>query len=84
MSEVYRLAVAVTNQVNQELDNFTSPAKPIGGNVMAHASTFRIRLRHSVYRRRAELTHSPYLQEKYAYFGLSAEGVCDVTIPDPV
>lgn len=51
---------------------------------MAHASTFRIRLRHSVYRRRAELTHSPYLQEKYAYFGLSAEGVCDVTIPDPV
>ena len=44
-SEVYGLTVAVTNQINEHPDDFRGPFshKPVGGNVMAHASASRIR-----------------------------------------
>lgn len=85
-SEVYRAAVVVTNQVIEAPEDFTGPFrhKPIGGNVMAHASTYRIRLRQLGWHRRAELIHSPYLPENRAWFGLSAEGVYDVPTPEPL
>ena len=75
----------VTNQVNKAPTDFTGPFlhKPIGGNVMAHASTYRIRLRQFGPHRVADLTHSPYLPEKHVYFGISAQGVCDAT-PEPL
>ena len=86
ISEVYGVAVVVTNQVNEAPTDFTGYLrhKPIGGNVMAHASTYRIRLRQFGPHRVSELTHSPYLPEKYVYFGISAQGVCDVSTPEPL
>jgi DNA repair protein RadA len=84
LSEVYRVAVVVTNQVNEIPEVFTGPFrhKPIGGNVMAHASTYRIRLRQFGSYRIAVLTHSPYLPEKQIYFGISAIGISDVPNPE--
>jgi DNA repair protein RadA len=85
ISEVYGVAVVVTNQVNEAPTDFKGPfPKPIGGHVMAHASTFRIRLRQFGPDRIADLIHSPYLPEKHVYFGISAQGVCDVPTPEPL
>ncbi|SRR6266487_2946885 len=85
ISEVYGVAVAVTNQVNEAPTDFKGPfPKPIGGHVMAHASTYRIRLRQFGPDRIAGLTHSPYLPEKHVYFGISTRGVCDVPTPEPL
>jgi DNA repair protein RadA len=82
-SEVYGVAILITNQVNQAPEEFPGPfPKPIGGNVMAHASTFRIRLYQFGYLRRAELTHSSYLPENRACFEISKEGVYGM--PDPL
>lgn len=85
ISEVYRVAVVVTNQVNQTPEELTGPIpKPTGGNIMAHASTYRIRLRQFDYRRLAELIHSPYLPEDHVHFGISAQGTYDVQDPQPL
>ena len=46
-SEVYEVVVLVTNQVNESPDCYTAYLyrhRPIGGNIMAHTSTYRIRL----------------------------------------
>lgn len=86
-SEIYRVAAVVTNQVNEVPDNFGARAfrhRPAGGNIMAHASTYRIELRQFVSHRIAGLIHSPYLPEKQVYFGISAEGVNDVPKPEPL
>jgi len=85
ISQVYGVAVVVTNQVNEAPTDFKGPfPKPIGGHVMAHASTYRIRLRQFGPHRIADLIHSPYLPEKHVYFGISAQGVCDVPPPEPL
>ncbi len=85
ISEVYGVAVVVTNQVNQSTEGFTSPfPRPIGGNIMAHSSTYRIRLRQFGPHRIAGLIHSPYLPEKQVWFGISVEGVHDVPEPEPL
>jgi DNA repair protein RadA len=82
-SEIYGVATVVTNQVNQTPEEFPGPfPKPIGGKVMAHASTFRIRLHQFVDLRMARLIHSPYLPEQQICFGISAEGVYGE--PDPL
>jgi DNA repair protein RadA len=80
ISEVYGVAVVITNQVNQTPDNYPLDLnhKPLGGHVMAHASTFRIYLRLSGVNRKAALVHSPYLPENVARFTLSQQGVSDV------
>jgi DNA repair protein RadA len=48
ISEVYWVAVVITNQVNQTPDNYPLDLynhKPPGGHVMTHASAYRIHLR---------------------------------------
>ena len=85
LSEVYRVAVVITNQVNQSPEVFLgSSPNPVGGHVMAHASTFRIKLRQFGYYRIAELIHSSYLPEVQVYFGLSEQGLHDVPNPEPL
>jgi DNA repair protein RadA len=80
ISEVYKVAVVITNQVHQTPDNYPLDLnhKPLGGHVMAHASTYRIHLRVSGVNRKAVLVHSPYLPENVARFTLSEQGVSDV------
>ena len=87
LSEIYGVAVVVTNQVNEVPDPHAAypyQHKPIGGNVMAHSSTYRIRLGKEVLHRMADLTQSPYLPEKKVWFNISAEGVYDVPDPKPL
>ena len=48
MAQVYNIAVVITNQVLNSTDGTCRNSdKPIGGNIMAHSSTFRIQLRGS-------------------------------------
>jgi len=43
VAQTYGIAVVVTNQVNYSSHPYA--AKPIGGNIIAHSSTYRISLR---------------------------------------
>src|SRR5687768_18173127 len=46
IAEIYNVAIIVTNQVQSTPDTFFGdPTKPAGGNVIGHASTYRIYLR---------------------------------------
>ena len=49
MADEYGVAVLITNQVVAQVDGAAmfaaDPKKPIGGNIMAHASTTRLYLR---------------------------------------
>jgi DNA repair protein RAD51 len=52
--------------------------KPIGGNIMAHASTTRLRLRKGRGDNRiCTVFDSPTLPEADAQFAVGAQGVCD-------
>jgi DNA repair protein RadA len=80
-SEVYEVAVVVSNQVNEAPNPFAGSLirnKPIGGNIMAHDSTYRVGLRQFGDKRIAELIHSPHLPENQAYFQVSEKGVLDM------
>lgn len=76
----YNLAVYVTNQV---MDNpgilFGDPTTPIGGNVLAHTSSYRVYLRRSKEDRRiAKLVDSPNLPDNECVFRVTPEGITDV------
>ncbi|KAI8105737.1 hypothetical protein M9434_000319 [Picochlorum sp. BPE23] len=83
LADQYGAAVVVTNQVVQaNLDGasmFAGPTvKPIGGNIMAHATTTRLHLRKGRGETRiAKLVASPSMPEADATFGISPEGVTD-------
>jgi RecA/RadA recombinase len=45
IAQVYNIAVAITNQFQTSPDELRNNSDiPIGGNIIAHTSTFRIRL----------------------------------------
>ncbi|MCI4331568.1 MAG: DNA repair and recombination protein RadA [Thermoplasmata archaeon] len=73
----YNAAVVVTNQVSSRPDIlFGDPTRPIGGNIVAHAATYRIFLRKSKPPKRiARLIDSPNLPEGEAVFSLSTDGI---------
>lgn len=79
LAEKYNLAVYITNQVMDDpAMMFGDPTKPIGGNVLAHASTYRIYLRKSKEEKRiARLVDSPHLPEAEAVFRVKETGICD-------
>lgn len=78
-ADTYNAAIVVTNQVSARPDIlFGDPTRPIGGNIVAHAATYRIYLRKSKPPRRiARLIDSPNLPEGEAVFSLTSEGVRD-------
>ena len=78
-SDTYNAAIVVTNQVSARPDIlFGDPTRPIGGNIVAHAATYRVYLRKSKPPRRiARLIDSPNLPEGEAVFSLTTEGVRD-------
>ena len=75
--DTYNAAVVVTNQVSARPDIlFGDPTRPIGGNIVAHAATYRLYLRKSKPPKRiARLIDSPNLPEGEAVYSLTAEGI---------
>jgi DNA repair protein RAD51 len=76
------VAVLITNQVVASVDGASmfqqDPKKPIGGNIMAHASTTRLYLRKGRGETRiCKVYDSPCLPESEAVFSLSNEGIID-------
>ena len=58
---------------------FAGPSvKPIGGNIMAHATTTRLWLKKGRGENRVcKIMSSPSLPERDANFAIGAEGICD-------
>lgn len=83
MADEFGVAVVITNQVVQaNLDGgsmFAGPAvKPIGGNIMAHATTTRLALRKGRGDTRiVKIVASPSLPEADATFSIGPEGVTE-------
>ncbi|KAK3136657.1 hypothetical protein QOZ80_5BG0440350 [Eleusine coracana subsp. coracana] len=83
LADEFGVAVVITNQVVAQVDGaamFAGPQiKPIGGNIMAHASTTRLFLRKGRGEERiCKVISSPCLAEAEARFLISSEGVTDV------
>ena len=78
-ADTYNAAILVTNQVSARPDIlFGDPTRPIGGNIVAHAATYRVYLRKSKPPKRiARLIDSPNLPEGEAVFSLTSEGIRD-------
>lgn len=78
VAEIYNVAVVVTNQVQSQPDSFFGdPTKPAGGNVIAHACTYRLYLRKSGQERVAVMVDSPYHAYSDTRFQVTAKGVED-------
>jgi DNA repair protein RadA len=79
LSDRYNLAVYITNQVMSRPDVFFGdPTVAIGGNIVGHASTFRVYLRKSKGDKRvARMIDSPCLPESECVFRVNADGIRD-------
>ncbi|GAB1597405.1 DNA repair protein RAD51 homolog 1 [Argonauta hians] len=82
LADEFGVAVVITNQVVAQVDGasmFTSdPKKPIGGNIIAHASTTRLYLRKGRGETRiCKIYDSPCLPEAEAMFAINADGIGD-------
>ncbi len=73
----------MTNQVVAQVDGnpfAADPKKPIGGNIVAHASTTRLRLRKGRGENRiCTVFDSPTLPEADCQFAVGPAGICDAT-----
>jgi DNA repair protein RadA len=80
MSDIYNVAVILTNQIQATPDVFFgNPNKPAGGNILAHGSTYRIWLRKSKESRRiARIIDSPLHPESECVFTITTNGIIDV------
>jgi len=78
LAETYNIASIMTNQVMSSPDQFFGdPTKPIGGNVVAHTSTYRIYFKKSGKKRIARMVDSPHHPEMDVIFALGEAGVED-------
>jgi DNA repair protein RadA len=77
LSEVYNVAVVLTNQVQTTPDNtFENPSvRAAGGNIMGHACTYRIFLRKAGRDRIAVMVDSPHHAYSQVKFTISERGV---------
>lgn len=82
LADEFGVAVVITNQVVAQVDGASmfaaDPKKPIGGNIMAHASTTRLYLRKGRGETRiCKIYDSPCLPESEAMFAINADGIGD-------
>jgi len=83
LADEFGVAVVISNQVVAQVDGAAAmfaadPKKPIGGNIMAHASTTRLYLRKGRGETRiCKIYDSPCLPESEATFGIYADGIGD-------
>ena len=79
--ETYKCACILTNQVQSKVDGFLMPGmdpnKPTGGNVMGHASTYRISLRKSGKKKTATMVDSPDKDWETVPFYVTKKGLSD-------
>jgi DNA repair protein RadA len=77
LSEIYNIAVVLTNQVQTTPDNtFENPSvRAAGGNIMGHACTYRIFLRKAGRDRIAVMVDSPHHAYSQVKFTISENGV---------
>ncbi|HYZ49949.1 MAG TPA: DNA repair and recombination protein RadA [Nitrososphaeraceae archaeon] len=79
LAEIYNIAIVITNQVQSSPDTFFGdPTKAAGGNVLGHASTYRIYLRKSGENRIAKMIDSPYHPYSDARFTVNERGTDDI------
>jgi DNA repair protein RadA len=81
LAEVHNLAVVVTNQVQSQPDDFSAGRdglRATGGNVMGHATTYRILLRKAGSTRIGIMIDSPYHAYDQTRFAITEAGVQDV------
>ena len=81
LAEVHNIAVVVTNQVQSQPDDFSAGhdgLRATGGNVMGHATTYRILLRKAGKARIAIMVDSPYHMYDQTRFSITEAGVQDV------
>jgi DNA repair protein RadA len=77
-AETYNCAAIATNQVMASPDVFFGdPTKPIGGNVVAHTSTYRIYFKKSGKKRIARMVDSPHHPEEEVIFTVTEAGISD-------
>ncbi|OXA42706.1 DNA repair protein RAD51 homolog 1 [Folsomia candida] len=82
MADEFGVAVVITNQVVAQVDGGAmfqaDPKKPIGGHIMAHASTTRLSLRKGKGENRVcKIYDSPCLPESECTFSINADGIGD-------
>jgi DNA repair protein RadA len=80
VSDAYNLAVFITNQVTAMPDAMYAhdPISPIGGNIVAHSSTYRILLRRSKAELRiAKMIDSPEHPDQEVVFTCTDNGIGD-------
>ncbi|MGH0122938.1 UNVERIFIED_CONTAM: hypothetical protein FKN15_018605 [Acipenser sinensis] len=82
LADEFGVAVVITNQVVAQVDGAAmfaaDPKKPIGGNIIAHASTTRLYLRKGRGETRiCKIYDSPCLPEAEAMFAINPDGVGD-------
>jgi DNA repair protein RadA len=82
LAEIYNVAVVYTNQVQAQPDNFYGNGfdsmRAAGGNIMGHASTYRIFLRKAGHNRIATMLDSPYHAFSRVGFTIGEEGIEDL------
>ena len=80
LASTYNICVFVTNQVMAKPDTFFGdPTEAIGGNIVAHNSTFRLYLRKGKKGTRvAKLVDAPNLADSECCFMVTEEGLKDV------
>ncbi|GAA5887455.1 hypothetical protein JCM6882_002536 [Rhodosporidiobolus microsporus] len=83
LADEFGVAVVVTNQVVASVDNAPGAPgdsrKPIGGNIMAHASTTRVSMRKGRGPERiAKIVDSPCMPEADGKFQITSQGITDV------
>ncbi|XP_018324343.1 DNA repair protein RAD51 homolog 1 [Agrilus planipennis] len=82
LADEFGVAVVITNQVVAQVDGAAmfnaDPKKPIGGNIIAHASTTRLYLRKGRGDTRiCKIYDSPCLPESEAMFAINPDGIGD-------
>jgi DNA repair protein RadA len=86
LAEIYNIAIVYTNQVQAQPDDFFSNGFnsmiAAGGNIMGHASTYRIFLRKAGRNRIATMFDSPYHEYSQVKFSIGEEGIQDLEEKD--
>ncbi|KAI5150074.1 DNA repair protein RAD51 [Enteropsectra breve] len=83
LAETYKVAVVISNQVVATVDAAAAmfnadPKKPIGGNIIAHASTTRLYFKKAKANTRiCKIFDSPCLPESEAIFAITEAGIAD-------
>jgi len=89
LADEFGIAVVITNQVVAQVDGGPSamfnpdPKKPIGGNIIAHASTTRLSLKKGRGETRiCKIYDSPCLPESECMFAINEDGIGDPSPKD--